>query len=477
MKNTADSHNSANTQPQEQSFFSKLMSKGMNFYEYVSKDVWNDPSSSLKTRIVKIINLTLSSFLDNDLQNKSMALTYSTVLSIVPAFAMLVAIGRGFGLDDILQQQLYNIFPAQSQSVATALKFVDSYLSTTTKGMFVGIGIIVLLWTMISLLSNIEDAFNSIWGIKTSRSFYQKITDYIAVCLIIPVLIICSSGVSFFMTDIIQSNITLPFLTPLVNVILSLVPLVLYWLAFTLSYFIIPNTKVKFKYAAISGLFAAICFIVLQMLFLNGQIYVSKYNAIYGSFAFLPLLLIWLQFSWLLLLSGCMICYSMQNVFTFNLMGDSSTISTDSWLNMALIIMSVVFKRFVDKKIPLTEGEIAMEYNLPIRIVHRIFDKLRESKLVYYIKLDSGNTGISPAVEPTNFTVEDFLKVFLSTGETHMFPDFSIVYSKFLKEINTLKEKAYGNFSGILIKDLPLPTPEEIVSRVAIEAGEPSEML
>ena len=106
-----------------------------------------------------------------------MSLTYSTVLAIVPAIALLVAIGRGFGLQDYLQEELYNFFPSQHKAISTALSFVDSYLTEASQGIFVGIGILFLLWTVISLLSYIEDAFNTIMDIRRQRSFYQKITD------------------------------------------------------------------------------------------------------------------------------------------------------------------------------------------------------------------------------------------------------------------------------------------------------------
>ena len=312
---------------EKESFISKTVSKAKSAYGYFWSGVWKDPRKNVWTSIVKTLNLTVRSFTDTGLQNKSMSLTYSTVLALVPALALLFAISRGFGFQDMVQNELYVYFPAQQKAISTATSFVDSYLQQSSQGLFVGIGIVMLLWTLISLLSNIEDAFNSIWGIKKARSLPQKVTDYIAICLMVPVLMICSSGASIFMSTIVQDNLNLPFLTPVINNLLELAPLVMAWLAFTLSYFLIPNIKVSFKYAAISGAVCAIAFQILQLLFVNGQIYVTKYNAIYGSFAFLPLMLIWLQLSWLILLTGCVLTYSLQNVFAYNYMGDISDVS------------------------------------------------------------------------------------------------------------------------------------------------------
>ena len=451
----------------------RVINGAKKLYAYVTDGVWNDPRNTIGTRIIKTGNLTVSAFLDSSLQNKSMSLTYQTVLSIVPAFALLVAIGRGFGLQETLQNQLYEFFPSQGRGISTALKFVDSYLNSATQGVFVGVGIVVLLWTVISLLSSIEESFNSIWGVINTRTLYQKITDYIAICLMIPVLMICSSGVSIFISGITQTDLNLPFLTPVVNTLLEIIPFVLSWLAFTLSYYLIPNTKVDFKYAAIAGVLAAISFQVLQMLFLNGQIYVSKYNAIYGSFAFLPLMLIWLQLSWLVLLTGCMIAYSMQNVFTFNLMGDESAISNRGWHNVATIVMAITVQRFHNNLKPLTKQQIAVKYYLPIRIVGRIIEKLKTARLIYEVNLSEGMIGISPAVETENFTVADFLKAFDNVGVTLFISDFKKLYSQFLDEIEPCRTNAYGAFAALKMKDLPLPS-EKAIKEMMLKESEPS---
>ena len=388
-------------------FIERLTAKVTDWVRYAVTGVWNDPRRTAKVRVVKIGNLAVRSFFDRDLQLRSMSLTYSTVLSIVPAFALLVAIGRGFGLSDLLQDPLYNFFPSQHQVISTGLQFVDSYLSSATQGLFVGVGIVVLLWTISSLLSYIEDAFNTIWHVKQQRSFFQKITDYIAICLIIPILMICSSGVSIFMSTVIQDNIHLPFLTPMINNLLELVPLVLTWLAFTLSYFLIPNTKVQFKYAAISGTIIAIGFLVLQELFLSGQIYVSKYNAIYGSFAFLPLLLIWLQLVWTITLAGAVICFSSQNIFEFSFASEISRISNNYKWRLTLAVMTIAVQRFLKEKMPLTPHQIAVEYGLPITLVSDAAHKLVGCGLLMKVvtKGSDDEFAIAPGIEPSRITI------------------------------------------------------------------------
>lgn len=429
---------------------------------YCTVGVWNDPSQSFKVRLIKTLNLSINSFLDRGLQLRSMALTYYMVLALVPALALLVAIARGFGLSDSMQDELYSMFPSQHKVISVALSFVDSYLSEASSGIFVGVGLVMLLWTVISLLSYIEDAFNTIWDIKGGRNFYQKLTDYISICLIIPILMICSSGVSIFMSTTFQDNLILPFLSPLVNFFLELAPIVFAWLAFSFSFFLIPSTKVNFKYAAISGAVCAIAFQILQLLFVNGQIYVSKYNAIYGSFAFLPLLLVWLQLSWMILLAGCVLTYSLQNVFTFNFLGTSSQVSINNLRAVGLITMAVIIKRFLDKQTPLSAQKISTHYNLPVRLVNHVVEKLQRAHLVYVVKLEDNAEGLTPAVEVSTLTLGKFLHAFDNIGDQTIIPDFNVFYSGLIQLLTPLRDKAYAEYDSILVADIPLPSPLDI---------------
>lgn len=206
------------------------------------------------------------------------------------------------------------------------------------------------------------------------------------------------------------------------------------------------------------------------MLFLNGQIYVSKYNAIYGSFAFLPLMLVWLQLSWLALLTGCMLAYSMQNVFTFNLMGEESKISTRGWHFVSLIIMAVASKRYSEHAKPYSEQELAVAYCLPIRIVGLIIKKLTEAGLIYHVVIDENAKGIIPAIEPGELTVAKFLEKFDKQGVTDFIPDFNNIYARMTDQLGADFDEAYEQFGSLLVKDIDLPTPDEIREQMLTDA-------
>ena len=434
-----------------------IFSKISSFFSYCASGVWNDTRNTFKVKVIKVINLSFRSFLDRDLQNKSMALTFSTVLAIVPAFAMLFAIGRGFGFQNLLEEQLFMIFPAQKSFITFALKFVDSYLTEASQGVFVGVGLIFLLYTVISLLSDIETSFNQIWDIKKDRSILQKITDYIAICLLVPIMMICSSGVSIFMSSTFQSNEHFSFLTPLVNVGLEASPFILAFLAFTISFCMIPNTKVKFKYAATAGAICAVIFQILQMLFLSGQLYVSKYNAIYGSFSFLPLLLIWLQLSWLILLFGCVLTYSMQNIFAFNFLDNSKGPSKSLENKVTLIIMAIVARRFHEEKPPLTPQEISKVYNLPIRMVNRLCNNLNAAGLLNMVVAREDTFAVAPAIDSEELTVGLIFKKLENTGNSNYIPHFNQTYAESVDKIDTWIGKCFEDLDRIPIKELPVP--------------------
>lgn len=439
-------------------FFKVIADKVSKAIAYCREGVWSDPRKTLKVNIIKTVNLTTQAFLNRDLQIKSMSITYQTIFAMVPALALLLAISRGFGFQELVEKELFTYFPSQSKALSAALGFVDSYLAEASSGILVGVGLVVLLYTLISLLSNIEDAFNSIWDIRHDRTFIEKVKDYISIFLLIPILMILSSGINLFMSTTIMAAIPFDFLTPMVNAVMELAPLVLTWLAFALCFWLIPNTRVKFKYAAISGALCGIAFEILQWLLMSGQIYVSKYNAIYGSFAFLPILLIWLQLSWLLLLSGCGLTYAMQNVFSYNFFGNIQTISIGYYLKVLLVVGGVVYRRFRAGESAPTLQSLSTDYGLPIRLVSSIAERLQQAGIVQTSQAsgDDDDPGLLPTTDTDRMTVSETLQRVLEEGMRNFIPSFKSNYSKALNQINLVFEKIYASGGDMLLREIDI---------------------
>lgn len=439
-------------------FITKIKDKSIAIWEYVWNDVWSDTRDDWRIKLIKTLNLSIKSFLDSDLQSRAAALTYRTILALVPALAILFAIGRGFGFQNLLQTQLFNYLPVQKDALDTVFGFVDSYLTHSSEGIFVGIGVAMLLWTMISLMNNIENSFNSIWGIKHGRSIWRKITDYTAMLLILPVLMICSSGLSIFVSSTLQNIFDFEFMSPIITFSLRCASFLFTWLFFTAMFILIPNTKVKFKNAFVAGIFTGTGFLILQWLFVSGQMSVSKYNAIYGSFSLLPLLLIWMQFTWVIILSGIAICYSSQSIYRFEFSNKINDISDDYRTKITLAIMCVITKHFDKGNKAITLDELTENYDFPPRIAIDIIEKLIDARLIVKVINDDAENepGLQPALNINRLSVAHVLSVLKNNGETGFVPNFNENFNNINITIDNLERLISTDAQSILIKDLEI---------------------
>ncbi len=411
-------------------FINRTVSKTGALWQYVSVGVWREDKNTLSVNIVKTLNLSIKSFLNSDVQSQACAMTYRTLLALVPALAMLFALGRGFGLQTYLETQLLNTFQAMRGALSQAFSFVDSYLNQTSEGIFVGVGLLFLVWTLISLVSNIEEAFNRIWGVKTGRSFWRKITDYTDMLLIMPILMVCIGGINVLLSTTLQRVFDFPFLTPVVSVLLEVASYIFTWLFFTAVYMLIPNTTVKFRNAFIAGIISGTGFLILQWIFVTGQMYVARNNAIYGSFSFLPLLFIWLQLVWVITLSGAVICYSAQNIFRYSYNDDISHISPRYREKVIMAVATVIVQRFCNNCSPVTSRVLIVNYGLPPNLVTRSLDALLDAGLISRVVMDvkKEQFAYQPALPPDEMTIALVRKRLDMTGSTNFIKDFNTNY-------------------------------------------------
>lgn len=405
---------------------------------YCVSGVWNDTHASWPVQTVKIINLSVRSFLDRDLQTQACALTYRTVLAIVPALAMLFAIGRGFGFQKLLQSELFRYFPAQREALEQASVYVDNYLSQASQGVFVGIGLVLLLWTLVSLMSNVEDSFNHVWGVTGKRSFRRKLTDYTALFLLLPVLMVCSAGISIFMSDAVQHVFTGDFVSPLMHRLLAFIPILISWIVFTAAYYLVPNTKVKFLSALFAGILCGTLFHAIQWLFVTGQVYVSKYNAIYGSFAFLPLMLVWLQLSWLIALSGVVLTYAWQNFDSYAHRDKVKDISHAYSNQLAIAVAAIATKRFKLRQPAITRGDLVNDYDIPRVLADYLLERLQRAGLLTAVAGgEEGELAYQPACDPDDITVNMVTNALADMGQ-----------SRFLDKADERFDKLFAQIDG-----------------------------
>ncbi len=438
------------------SFLSRIQKKVLSYWDYFNTGIWADSRRGWKINAIRTINLSINSFLNRDIQTQACAMTYRTMLAIVPALALLLAIGRGFGMQEILQRELFHLFPAQKTAIEYGISFVDKYLSTTSEGIFVGAGVLFLLWTLISLLGNMENTFNLIWGQHQGRTLWRKITDYTAMLLILPVLMICVSGLMVLLSSTLDAIFNFSFMTPLVSGLIEAASFVMIWLFFTAVYILLPNTKVKFKYAFISGILAGTGFSILQWLFVTGTLYVTRYNAVYGSVAFLPLMMLWLQLVWVITLSGAVVCYSSQNVFAFSLDKEVASISLEYRIRCILAMACILTQRFIKLEGPLTDRDFMDEYDFPARLVTNATETLCSTGICSRVLIPGEKDvyGYQLAVDPSILTVK-FLAVKVGTlGYSGFIPNFDNNFPGVQKIINDIFRNILNESSDLLVKDI-----------------------
>lgn len=436
----------------------RIKSRAINIWNYCARDVWRDTRNDWRINLVKTLNLSVRSFLNSETQSRAAALTYHTILALVPALAMLFAIGRGFGFQNIIQSHFFKLLPIDQEAANAVIGFVDSYLAQSSEGLFVGVGIVMLLWTIVSLMNNVEGAFNTIWGIKHGRNLWRKAADYTAMLLILPILMICASGLQIFLSTALQGVMNVHFMTPLVETFLQILSYIVTWFFFSAVYMLIPYTKVKFKNAMIAGVISGTAFLVLQWIFVSGQMYVARYNAIYGSFAFLPLLLIWVQLSWVVILSGCVISYSAQNIYRFSFEEESIKISADYRAKITIAALAIIIRRFENGQQPVSITELATHYDLPPRLVANIIDDLTETGLIAAVvdKDKSEVTCFQPAIDINRLSISFVTKRLRDAGCSGFIPDFDSRFTNIITLLDDINNRLATSTDNILIKDIQL---------------------
>lgn len=439
----------------------KIKTTAVNVWNYCSHGVWTDTRQKWWVTVVKTANLSARTFMSGDIQTQACAMTYRTLLALVPALALLLAIARGFGFQNYVETELYRLFPAQKTAIQYAWNFVDSYLSQASEGLFVGVGIIFLLYTLISLIGNTEDTFNNIWGIKQGRNIWRKMSDYTALLLILPILIICVSGINIMLSSTLSAIFTFSFMTPVISWILEITSWILTFLFFAAVYLLFPNTHVRFKNALISGFFAGVGFLVVQWLFVTGQMYVSRYNAIYGSFSFLPLLLIWLQLVWMITLAGAVLCYSSANIFSFSFDEEIRNMAPVYKCKTYVAIAAIVTRRFGSDRPAISALEIAENYDIPARLVSDICNHLVQAGVFAQVVMDSKKNlfGYQLSQPAEKLTAGYLLERLDSLGLHDFIPSFSERFPGVEKAFAEIELKTAPVTHEIYLKDINITEP------------------
>ncbi|MDR2815347.1 MAG: YihY/virulence factor BrkB family protein [Proteiniphilum sp.] len=505
----------------------QLRIKVKELIHFLSYGIWRQNPETLSGKrnilynAIKTIMLTVRNVQELDIAASARSLTYRTLLSIVPLMAIIFAIARGFGIENIMESSIFSfmlgnrpleemvttmpgtgvdntitvipgigianeagvadtiyngegVFPALSSGITVGeevsaegrtrefldllFQVIDNSLEEAKGGgVFAGIGILLFLYTILILFSDIENNLNKIWQVSKGRTLGRKMTDYIAMVLFMPVFFILINTLNILSYPQNNTLKAIYTLYPFIPRLLDIVPFVLMIFLFTVLYKFLPNTKVKFMNALIAGIIAGTAFQFFQMLYLSGQMWITRYNAIYGTFAAIPLMLLWIQMSWFIALIGAEVSYAAQNVRKFSFEKETRNISRRYRDFFTLMIASEIVQRFADEEPPLTADQISVRCKAPGRLTNDILDQLVELRIISVTPSagDERVPAFQPAMDINLITVNRLISELDEQGSEDFLIDIEGNFEEHWKAlINTRIGGFHGGNSDLLLKDL-----------------------
>lgn len=389
---------------------------------------------------------------------RASALSLNTLFAIVPVMAMAFGIAKGFGFREYLETEVMSLFAGQEEIAVKVLTFSNNLLERTKGGLMAVLGILLLLYFLVKLMAQIESTFNRIWWVADGRSLIRKITDYLTISLAAGLLVIISGSVNIFVSTRLEELLTamgLP-LDGVVSLGFNFFPYISTWGLFILFYIIMPNKRVDVKAAAAGGIIAGTLFQFLQMAYLKFQVGVSSYNAIYGSFAALPLFLIWLQASWAVLLFGAEIAFEWENTDFFQSREmEFDTMSSRTRKFFMLCIVRICVGRFIRNEFPVTHKQLSRELDIPPAVVKHLLKILLASRVLFEVSHgQEAAAGYTPAMDVECMSIMDVLSAVERQGEDVQVPDSSPASRALEESLDTFDFAARKSAGDRKIKDI-----------------------
>jgi membrane protein len=408
---------------------------------------------------LKVIILAFRGFKRDECPVRSSALTYFSLLSLVPVIAVIFAIAKGFGLDKLLEHEIKSNFESHQEVMNYVLTFSKTMLSSTKGGLLAVISIGFLLYTVLRLFNHIENAINSIWNIEKSRPFIRKFTDYLSIILIAPILIVFAGTSTVYISTVFKSlskNYGLiELISPLVVILIKLIPYLVIWLLFTLMYMIMPNKKVKVSHCIIAGLIAGTAYQLIQFYYINLQIGFSRYNTIYGSFAALPLFLMWVQLSWLVFLFGAEISSALENIRLYGYMKDYKFLSHSKKQLLAILVLRKIINKFNNGEKAPDIQDLSGEIQIPVLYVMHITEELIRARIIVKIvEHNEMNSGFQPSMDIAKISLSNAIERLNALGNNKLLINEDEDFIKVDNAMAGCSDLISQNYSNVMIKDL-----------------------
>ncbi|TYO98787.1 tRNA-processing RNAse BN [Geothermobacter ehrlichii] len=384
--------------------------------DFFLREIWRidpeglNPGQRFLLRLGQVASRTVRDFVADRCLLRASALTYASMLSFVPLLALMFAVLKGLGVQNRLEPLLLEHIAVGSEEIVSR---IVQYINNTNVGRLGTFGLVFLVMTVLTLLSNIEDSFNAIWYVRETRSLMRRFADYFSVVILGPIFLVLAVTMTASLESqefILQLKSTV-YVGPLVIFLFNVLPYIAMWAAFAFLYIFMPNIRVRLQAALIGGIVGGTLWQLTQWGYVNFQVGVARYNAIYGTMAALPIFMIWLYISWVIVLLGVEVTYAWQNLGSLRqdeLGGETSAADRE---RVALGIMLYLGGRFRKGETPGRAHQIARDLGLPSRLVRNIIGQLVQLRLLVEVNDgDLDEAGYQPARALDGLRIVDFLR-------------------------------------------------------------------
>ncbi|MBR5104619.1 MAG: YihY/virulence factor BrkB family protein [Bacteroidales bacterium] len=304
----------------------RIKGKTSRLKNFFSEEIWEmelEELSKAKARFIKYVKvaiITAKTYAQQKIGPQAVALSYLSVMALVPFLAIVFAITGGLGFDGLLKDFMYENFSSNQGVIDTVLSFSQNIIDTAQSGWMGFFNALLFLWIIYRLMAGVESAFNNVWKVNSNRSLVRRLSYYLLILILSPFVILVLFSGSFVYTNLLDymglNIIEFSFIKKVISWLLFIVVAAL---TFSAMYKFIPKFNVKYGVAFRAAVFAAVAFTGMQFLYLETQLLVTRLNGVYGTFAAIPLFMVWLNISWNIILMGAELSYAFQHVDTYNL--------------------------------------------------------------------------------------------------------------------------------------------------------------
>ncbi len=410
-------------------------------------------------KTLRVLIITISGFQRDNCVIKGAALSSYTLLSIVPVLAIVFAVAKGFNFEESLKVELSTYFAGQEEVMNQIYQYAEQMIANAKGGAIAGVSLVVLFYTVVRLFHNVEEAFNEIWRSKKSRTWIRKFTDYSLLVIISPIFILLSSGINFFLStqleNLSDSVFLIGYVSPYLFTILDYLPYTIIWILFTLFYLIVPNANVKLSAAALAGVISGTVYLILQTAYFRFQVGVSQYNAIYGSLAALPLLIIWIQLSWTIVLIGAELGSAYQHVDEHQFNTKHFEINPRNRKRLGLYAIYLVIQNFKEGKPPINGRQLSDLMMVPYRFTKNILEELERTALVFKTNAEKNEqSGYVPCRDINDIKISHVLERIENQGVEDMQFEENEMMDKIGERLESFSSEMEKSKTNILVKNI-----------------------